>query len=423
MLTWLAGDAAELRTTLGNRAVCTDRIAEECEKFEALATLAAPERAGTEEYAEKALKRAKETSDDNKIYWALVGLEGAKYLEYRDRLYLLRQVASNWDDMDSLSKYVVLPQVSRSLARAFSFNRQEMNEIAPLRANERYIKRRVEVIREMENAAAKAMKLPWVRIRADLLNEIAQLYLDFSKDLSKIPPPKNLPPEEVALYEDTVRKLVLPFDEKGQDLRRKAFELASKFAIEDDTFKKITEPFFAENPSQAKSLKPTTTLAPPAELGLGYLSVLDPAGDWKIFFKTDRKTENLELTRADLRLKQLWATALNAANWSQIAFVMSEAKQKKLISEGVLGIMRAIALSRAGARAEALLELDAARKDLASESGNNIALTLISYSARAYCKERIPEWLSALKVEQLNSVQKNAMIAASAYIGKETKKH
>ena len=423
MLTWLAGNTGELRALLGNKAVCTDNLTEDCEKFEALVGLATPERSGSQEDAEKALKRAKAASGENRVFWALVGLEGAKHLEYRDRVYLIRQVASNWDDLESISKYAVLPQVSRSVARAFAFNRQEMSEIAPLRANERYIKRRVEVIREMENAATKAMNLPWVRIRAELLNEVAQLYLDFSKDLAKLPPPKNMPAEDIALYEDTVRKLVLPFEEKGQDLRRKAFELASKFAVEDDLLKKIVDPFFAENPSQAKSLKSSVVLPPPAELGLGYLSVLDPTGNWKVFLKQSPKEIIFEITQPEMRLKQLWVTALSASNWPQIAFVMSEAKDKKAVSDGTLSVMRAIALSRAGARAEGLLELDAARKDLSPESGNNVALTLIGYSARAYSKERISEWLNALKLEQLNQYQKNAMIAASAFIGVEIKKH
>ena len=83
----------------------------------------------------------------------------------------------------------------------------------------------------MENAAAKVVKLPWSRIRALSLSEIGGLYLDLSQGIRNLQPPKGLQPAEVTAYEETVGRLVIPFEEKGQEMRSKAFEIASRFSI------------------------------------------------------------------------------------------------------------------------------------------------------------------------------------------------
>ena len=62
--------------------------------------------------------------------------------------------------------------------------------------------------------------------RALVLSESADLYLDLSHGLSALPAPKALSSADLASYEDTIRKLVMPFEEKGQDMRAKAFQIA-----------------------------------------------------------------------------------------------------------------------------------------------------------------------------------------------------
>ena len=68
----------------------------------------------------------------------------------------------------------------------FRLNRAALKDVAPLKANEKWITRRVEVIREMENAATQVMKLPWARIRAEVLNEMAGVYLDLARGLAAL---------------------------------------------------------------------------------------------------------------------------------------------------------------------------------------------------------------------------------------------
>src|SRR5277367_4781779 len=140
----------------------------------------------------------------------------------------------------------------------------------------------------------------------------------------------------------------MPFEEKGQDMRGKAFEIASRAAVEEDTFHKIADPFFLENPSQAKALKPVSEIAPPAQVDLVLLSRLDPSGGWKI----SSKTAPSKLEDPVARFKAAWMLAIQAHSWPQIAFFMNEAQEKALIQAGVMEVVRAVSLSAAGARGE-----------------------------------------------------------------------
>jgi hypothetical protein len=244
--------------------ICTESLQSECEKY-AILTRIEHSTEESEASTKKAFDLARHDSGENRALWAMLAIEGQKYLAFRDRHVAVKHLVGGWNDLDPLVKFALIPKLSKGLGATFRANRAALKDVAPLRADEKYITRRVEVIREMENAATKSMNLPWARIRAEVLNEIASIYLDLSRGLAALPPPKGLNPSEQQSYEDTIRKITMPFEEKGQDMRAKAFEIASRFAIEDDAFAAISEPFFAENPSQAKLSKDNPQRRPPLQ--------------------------------------------------------------------------------------------------------------------------------------------------------------
>jgi TolA-binding protein len=401
-MTWLSGDRAQLGARLKDKVLCLEATATECEKYEVLTKMDEPI---TEESTQKAFSEARHDSNPNRALWAVLALEGGKHLAFRDRNVAVRHAVSGWEDLDPLVKFSVTPRLSRSLAGAFRMNRLALKEVAPLKAHEKWITRRVEVIREMENAATKAMKLPWARIRAEVLNEIAGTYLDLSRGLAALPAPKDLSPSDLQSYEDTIRKLTMPFEEKGQDMRAKAFEIASRFAIEDDSFVAISEPFFAENPSQAKALKGTPqpsrqlasvngkepkeakevkTIAEPLSLNVAFLNKLDPKGGWN----NAKFDESLAYENPALYVKSLWSKALQSNQLPQIAFFMQEAQEKALIQAGIMGAVKAVSLAAAGARGEALAEIEDARKDLQPEARSQVTSLLMRFYQGSFAKEK-----------------------------------
>jgi hypothetical protein len=276
-----------------------------------------------------------------------------------------------------------MPVLAREVEKTFELNRLAMKDVAPLKADERYITHRVDMIREMENAATQSMELPWARIRASVLNETAYLYLDLAHGLEALPPPKNMTEAEAQAYNETIRKLTVPFEEKGQDIRSKAFQLASESAIEDATFRAISEPFFAENPSQAKKLKAEASAARPrviAPAGLAFVPFgLGYAPYFESFLKSDGRKDgklNAGQSSAANRLYTHWMLAVRDQKWAQVSFFLQQARERKLFSDWELSVLKGISLTQAGARGEGLAELEEARKNLPSELKPLATLTL-----------------------------------------------
>lgn len=412
-LFWLSGDFSEVRAALDSKSVCVETLEAECTKFRALTALATPGMAQDSKTTDDAFEKARNSTGETRTLWATLALEGSKNLVFRDRNLILKMVAQGWEELDPLVKFSILPSISVSISKAFHLNRLAMREVAPLRADERYITRRVEVIREMENAGARVLKLPWSRVRAQVINETAGLYLDLAQGLATLSPPKSLNEAELQAYEQTIRKLVLPFEEKGQDMRARAFEIASRFAIEDEAFQSIVLPFFTENPSQAKKLRPAQPVKAPVELNLAYLDGVDPNGEW------EKTVENGKITSDDpeLYIKSLWASALKARRWQQVAFFMQEAQEKALIQAGVMATVKAISLASVGARGEALSELAEARRDLKPEERLVVSTTLLQYYLSSFDREKTKNLLKDIQSEQAASGADQSIIAqAKAFV-------
>ncbi len=291
-----------------------------------------------------------------------------------------------------------------------------MNDFAPLRANEKYITHRVNIMREMENAVTAAMDLPWARIKAECLNELASTYHDFSTTLEKIQP-KGLTDQELGVYQDTIRKITVPFDEKGQDLRAKAFQMASHYAIETTAFQDVAGPFFADNPSQAKALKknlggtqPASTTNPgpnaksplvnpmavasAVDLDLNFLDMMDPDAHWKKKSSDSKRSSsnsgnsgNLGDSLNDIVAAQ-FVDAIQRKNWPKLAFYLQEAKAKNLFKPNILSAMKGVSLCTAGAKAEALLEVEDSRQQWESKQKLYVLAVLSRHYEQSYAIDR-----------------------------------
>jgi tetratricopeptide (TPR) repeat protein len=418
ILSWLSEHPGELAATLETKNICVEKMEEDCEKYRILALLDSETKSTDEKVTLEAFRNAQKGSGENGALWAALALEGVKHLEWRDRLKIVKTFLKNWDDMEPMVKYTIIPKISVSIPKAFALNRAAVKTIAPLKANDKWITRRVEVIREIENAATKVMNLPWARIRAEVLNETASLYIDLARGLTTISPPKGMNPAELASYEDTIRKLVMPFEEKGQEMRGKAFEIASKFAIEDSSFSTIAEPFFAENPSQAKTLKPVTQISKPMEISFEFLDSADQKNDWA----GARRGKYLDSDNQVSRMQSYWARAIATKRWQQVAFFMQEAKENKFFEKPVQTLINATSLAAAGARGEALKELDGVRGDLDTPGRTTVLMTLVHYSMQACGRDRTQSYLKEIQADQLSAQQASLVTSARAYAFNETKK-
>lgn len=416
LLAWLTGNPSTIRGALKNTAVCVEGLEKQCEIYEVALSLleGSNTKSGiSAEVSKDAFDIAHNKRKDQtlKALWALRALQGAKHLSFRDRNHLLRHVSAGWESIDSMIRFALISELSELIPNAIRLNRTSMGEVAPLRAEERYITRRVEVIRELENAVTKVAKLPVARLRASLLSEIAQVYFDLSKGLSALPLPKDLAASEQASYEETLKRLTLPFEEKGHEIRAKAFEIASNFAIEDDAFKEVSEPFFTDNPSQAKRLKPRTKWATPRAIDLEFMAHYDDPS-WRALIRTKPYSGNDLKTR----IKAHWAHSIKNKNAQQIAFFLQESQDKKVVDPATHELMTAVSLATLGSRAEALLGLHENQSRLKAEVQLPIRLLLIHYYVRSCSRERVQALLKGISEDQLTREQQSIFANASGYL-------
>ncbi|MGE0615726.1 MAG: tol-pal system YbgF family protein, partial [Bacteriovoracia bacterium] len=394
-LHWISGDVAVFRKSLDSKTICVEELAEQCQMHRTLLTTLAP-KAPSMDAAKEYFKHA--THADNKDLrplWALSALAADDGFEFPDRLLLIRVIAGRWDNLDPLVQFTILSRVSQIIPAAFEKNRVAMQRFAKLTNNERSINRRIELIKEMESTATQVMKMPWAHLRAMVMNHVATLYLDFAQDLTNLPVPEGLAERELANYQEMIRKITMPFEEKGQDIRRKAFEIASHAAVNEPVLAAVTNAFFQDNPSQAKALKPDPDLRPNPEFNFRMLAELDPKGEWRDAEKDRPKYKD----GAALYLKAQWAQALRAQNWVQATHLIQEAKNRKLIDVPIASLMKAYLLVSLGARAEGLSALAELRRDLAPRPAAKAATLLTAHYLHSLAREQAKRMVEAIQSE------------------------
>ncbi len=372
-LAWISGDQSELKNYLVSKNLCANSLREECDKFEALLaikSLAQNPKASSNDDAESAFQKARKSGlkETTKTLWAAVALMSASHLGFRDRNAALRTFTTGFEDLDPLVRTSLLSEMANFVPNVFSLNRKSLESSAPLGASEKHIIHRIDMIKEYENAAASAAKIPFVRIKALVLNELAWVYSDFAKGLKTIPAPKGVTGAALEDYQNLVQKILLPFEDKGADIRKKAFELATKSSIEKDSLVAITEPFNEENPSQAKAISraPASIVSNESKRSRDYklsnefflsdkptLEDLDEDGHWKIL--------RASFTEPNNRLRFQFKTALNAQNWPLCTYLLQKTQEEDLLPALSQHFMKAIFMKKLGAQAEGLLELSDAR--------------------------------------------------------------
>ncbi|MBS1985422.1 MAG: tetratricopeptide repeat protein [Bdellovibrionales bacterium] len=362
MLSWLTEDKADFMPIYARKELCggelTAMLASACNRLAALQWLDDPQLA-----AQTLAKDSKELPDnlnwevvqkmpsENRSLWALATLKWNAKLGFKDRAALLEILADNWDRLEATAQFAALPSLSETVRSTLQKNREWMVKESPVRAEKVSIRKRLNRIQESESAAMKLVKLPWARVKAEVLNETAEAYMNLSEQLRTIPAPKELPAAELENYQRTLADLAIPFEEKAQDIRRKAYDLALGRRIEFESFDRIASVFLRDNPSQAKKLAPNGELVKNApSLDLARLQEFDFEGQWA--------AKSIDESKADLQLRRMWWKAVQSQRFAAAAWYLREARESKLFKEPVLNLMRAVTLGQAGSRGEGLALLD-----------------------------------------------------------------
>ena len=374
LLSWTSGNASILSKALHDPHVCSGDNEVLCERYAALSLFMGSNRG--KEITKHAFANSHKGADENKSLWAALSLEGVEHLAFRDRNICLQQLVSHWGELDPLIQVYLLPSISHSVPEAFRVNRQGIQEVAPLVTNEHYLTYRVDIIREFETIAVKTSKLPGAKIQSVALNEVASAYLDFARGLRTIAQKKE------GSVTAELDHFLLPFEEKGQQLRMEAFKIAANSAIEDEDLEGIAQPFIQDNPSQAKLLV-RDRVAKPRSLDLFALDVFDPEGQW-------------QEKNGDRPYQERFVQAIRQKQWAQIAVLLHEGRERKLVPASRLGLMRAVALTSMGAQAEGLQEFADVASTMSAPAKKKMLWILLAHYFRSNSRSKTGEILKLL---------------------------
>jgi hypothetical protein len=314
-------------------------LLEDFERVEAFRLFHQPPEAQEEkfDFKEKALHGIKA----NRPIWALITLQKDLHLSFHEIQTLLRSIASSWEQLEPIAQFDTLSTLQELLPKMIQRSRILMKKLSPLRATSKSIEHRIQFMNEIEKTSSKILKLPWARIKTEVLAEASSMYQEFSHDLSQLPIPKDLNETEKGEYLKSVQELVVPFTEKSKKLQIQAFEIATEFTVQKEIVQRLAPP---SEPPQSKQLGIQSNSA---SLSLEFWQELNP---------------RVKDPQAQM-IQERWATAIKQKNFTQIAFFIQELKSKTSVPALQLKFMRVISLAAAGAQAEALSELESIEGD------------------------------------------------------------
>ncbi|MEK6579908.1 MAG: hypothetical protein AABZ55_11830, partial [Bdellovibrionota bacterium] len=413
LLGYLTGNPAELRASLSTTDICSSELADECAKYEALAALLDRREARSPATFKKAQSKMSQGRGLAPGIWSVIALENYNNFSHKDRLNLMEQVAKNWTQSDSITKYSLLPYISESLPASFELSRSEIRKAAPLsKIQKDLIDRRSGMMRKLEEVGNKIAELPWLRIRASIFNEIAHMYFEFGKDLYSLPMPEGLAAADLVEYKKTISDIVSPFERKAQEFRKSAFDIATSSAIDERNLKAVSAAMFAEHPKTANELRKDWAAEPIQYISLTLIKKIDPTGGW-----------NLDKPKSDepaAVFKTRMGKALANRSWPQIAFLLQEMNSKSALPTHEMGLLKAASLSLAGAQAEGVKELQEVAGAFNEDQREPLYLSLVSHYLASFDKEKTRSNLSAYlsgTFDQTNESERIIITSAARWLG------
>ncbi|MBI2606493.1 MAG: tetratricopeptide repeat protein [Deltaproteobacteria bacterium] len=222
-LAWLSGDAPVLKAALEKNSARAQALKDDFDRGAAFLALKEPV---SEEAASRYFKKAYTGSSGCKSIWALAALSATRKLPFQDRLVLIQRIGAHWNDLDPADQLALVAELHQTIPRIVLENRKMLGAIARVAADQSSIERRLRLIKEVEQAVAKVLALPWAALKAAILDEHAEAYLDFTRSLKALKVSDSLPPEELKAYNELLATLIRPLNEKAAELQRHSLELA-----------------------------------------------------------------------------------------------------------------------------------------------------------------------------------------------------
>ncbi len=358
LMSWLSGSNEEIQSAMSNSELCKD-LERECGRYALYGKLMYESAKLDQKDFKKYYYRAVRGDDSQRIIYATILLKKTDSLSYEERHALLNIVNQNWGKMDPIEAYTLLPYLNQSIPQSLIASRRYVKESARLKVDQKYIQKRIKMMEDFESYVNKLFNLPWINLRVVTLNELANMYNDFSNEMVSLPKPKGMTADDNAQYDKMVSDIRAPFLAKRDELRAKAYELATKNFVDQQNFYQVASYYYNEKPevwakvSRGRQVQkeglPASALTPVMSITKWPLTTSENDHD---------KEKGIRIAFEEASKKK---------NWPKIAFLVSEAKTKNLMSEPMLRVVKGNSFALAGSRAEAITEFTAAKETFSGD--------------------------------------------------------
>lgn len=379
----ISASLPESRAVLADAEVCRTETAEGCDQLHAfqvlweIRDLTVLDASHRKVLQERMLNAPKE----NQPVWAVAALHFPAALPLPERNRLLEVLGSSWSGLDASLKFALLPWVSADLPAAFTLARSEIRKKAPVRAQKKFIDRRAELMKDLESSASRIATIPWIRLRASMASELSAIYWDFSRELKALPAPAGLAGADLTEYRGSIQGIADPFEAKGREYSKQAFALGSDSGVEAESMDTISAQAFLADPKFGDEMRAGREEVTPPVLDGALLTRLNPDGPWG---------DNLVGGRllAALASRNLWLV-------SRLLEVSQADAHHPLLAPANVPLVRAVALTTAGARAEGLKELQASLEHLGKAAREETTRVLIQAYYSSYSKAATRQWVES----------------------------
>ncbi len=295
--------------------------------------------------------KATSGSKETRAIWAALALETGNKFSQREVLTLISALGTGWGELESLFSFALVATINRKIPESFIKARENLNTLGKLRPSTNALARRIELMKELENAAGKLVKLPWAQVKATVLLQVAEAYREFCDELAKLGAPKGTRGEELKQYQKSIAEILEPFRAKEKTIRDQAQEIAGALVLNDLPARQVA--------SKAESID---------------LSLLD-----KVALPPPWSTLTLDpKAPLDSKMRALWVDAFKSGSWARLSYFLPELKAKEIVREPSLSLLRAATLYSAGARHEAVTELEKAKGEVAPGQRRALTQALLS---------------------------------------------
>ena len=336
-LAWISGNPTLLKEITLIPGVCADSLLQQCQTF-------------------LFLTQSDPRSSQNGTLALFNKLQSTQPMHLTERALLITKSIEAWSQLEPRVQYAFLIRFTKSIDYQLSAASKDVEREAPVQLGKASLQHRIKTIETLEKTFEKVLELPWSTLRVITLNHWANLYSNFSMNITRLPKPTDLKGEDLKTYENTILGLKAPFEQKGSDLRKKALETAISHAVEVETLAPLIASLQTLDPSllakeELKRLEPIDSTLYPLLV---------------------------QHTDIERKMKSILLSAIQQKNWPKLGFLITELETKRLLNAPQISVLKAVSLGLVGAQAESVGEMMKALPALKEGSLRNLSYFFVS---------------------------------------------